>query len=97
MLIEPIITEKSSILAKEGKYVFRVDKNMSKTDIKNLVQKLFGVTVVAVRTIKVHGEVKRGFSGRKKIIKPGKKAIVSLKDKEKIDLFEAKKEKKGKK
>ena len=42
-------------------------------------------------TVKVPGETKRTAKGRKKIILPGKKAIVTLKEKEKIDLFETKK------
>ncbi len=91
MILEPVITEKTTNLAKEGKYTFRVDKNMTKNDIRVLISKIFAVKVLKVRTLKERGEIKRGANGRKKIIKPSKKAIVQLKDKEKIDLFETKK------
>ena len=93
MILVPVITEKSTELAKEGKYTFRVDKNMTKDQIKNLVGKVFKVRVVSVHTVKEHGETKRGFSGRKKIIKPTKKAIVVLGEKDKLDIFETKKSK----
>ena len=91
MKLEPVITEKSTQLTKERKYTFRVDKNATKTEIKNEVSKTFGVTVLNVRTIRKKGEIKRGFSGRKRIVKPTKKAIVTLPEKQKIDLFETKK------
>jgi len=91
MIIEPVITEKTTNLSKEGKYTFRVDKGLSKDGIKELVKKIFGVKVVKVHTLKERGEVRRGMSGRKRIIKPTKKAIVQLAGKDKIDLFEDKK------
>ncbi len=91
MILEPVITEKSTNLAKEGKYTFRVDKGLTKDKIRALISKVFGVTVLKVRTLKERGEIKRGASGRKKIIKPTKKAVVQLKGKEKIEIFETKK------
>lgn len=84
----PIITEKSTQLAKGGKYTFRVDKNMGKYQIAKLVEEVFGVHVVNIRTQKVAGEIRRTVSGRKRIVLPSKKAIVTLKEKESIDLFE---------
>jgi large subunit ribosomal protein L23 len=95
MKLEPIITEKSMSQAKEGKYTFRVDRNATKHQIKGLVEKIFGVNVIDVNTLKVPGEVKRTLMGRKRVVKPGKKAVVKLKDKQKIDIFVE--EKKGKK
>ena len=91
MILEPVITEKTTNLSKEGKYTFRVDKGLSKDGIRALIGKIFGVKVLQVHTLKERGEVKRGVSGRKKIIKPSKKAIVVLAGKDKIDLFEDKK------
>jgi len=96
MKLTPVITEKSTSLAKSGKYTFRVDKNLTKIDIKNLISKIFGVKVLGVHTIKERGEIKRAFSGRRKIVKPSKKAIVTLSEKDKIDLFETEKSKKKK-
>ena len=91
MKLEPVITEKTTQLTKERKYTFRVDKGVTKSEIKEAVSKTFGVTVLKVRTIREAGEIKRGFSGRKRIVRPGKKAIVTLPEKEKIDVFETKK------
>ena len=86
--IKPVITEKTLKLAKDGKYTFIVDKNMNKHKIRETINILFGVNVTRVTTLKIHGEEKRTMRGRKKIIKPAKKAIVTLDGKEKIDLFE---------
>jgi large subunit ribosomal protein L23 len=89
MKIEPIITEKSLTDAGNGKYTFRVQHGLTKFGIKDLVEKTFDVHVTAVRTMNQKGEIKRG--NRKSKVVPGyKKAIVTLKDKEKIDLFEVK-------
>jgi len=92
--IIPIITEKSMSLASKGKYTFEVGRELTKYGIKNLVETLFSVHVVSVKTLNSKMELKKTNSGRKKIIKAVKKAIVTLKDKEKIDLFAE--EKKGK-
>src|SRR3989344_9636844 len=88
MKLEPIITEKSLKLASGGRYSFRVARTVNKRQIKRLIEEAFDVHVVSVKTIKEKGEVKKTFRGRKKIIMPSKKAIVKLKDKEKIDLFD---------
>ncbi len=90
MKIEPIITEKSMNQAENGRYTFRVSKTLSKYEIRHLVESTFGVHVVEVRTMNQKPEIKRGTTRRAKTIPPYKKAIVKLKDKEKIDLFEVK-------
>ena len=94
MKIEPVITEKSMNLAKDGHFTFFVDRGLTKPQIKKIISHLFKVTVVKVRIVNLKGEVKKTMKGRKKIIRPRKKAVVTLKDKEKIDLFEEKKKKK---
>lgn len=86
--LEPVFTEKTLNDAKKGKYTFRVDKRLNKYQIRELVEKAFGVNVTDIKTMNEPGEVKRTLQGRKRIILPKKKAIVSLKDKEKIDIFE---------
>ena len=91
MKLEPVLTEKSLGEAKRGNYTFWVEKNITKHQIKRLVNDVFGVKVLKVRTLNVAGETKRTVMGRKKIIKPRKKAIVTLSEKDKIDLFETKK------
>lgn len=95
MRLEPILTEKSLGLAKDGNYTFRVDPRLNKFQIKELVEKTFGVIVSGVRTLNKAGEIKKTVQGRKRIIKPQKRAIVSLKTKDlpagkkgKIDVFE---------
>lgn len=87
----PVLTEKSLEQAKNGNYTFWVDRDLTKHQIKKLVSQVFGVNVVRVRTMNVTGETKKTLTGRKREIQPRKKAIVTLKEKEKIDLFEAKK------
>jgi len=88
MKLEPIITEKTLEAAKNGKYTFRVGVGLNKYQIRALVERVFGVHVVSVKTMNVVGEVKKTYQGKRKEIKPSKKAIVVLKDKEKIELFE---------
>ncbi|KKQ26280.1 MAG: 50S ribosomal protein L23 [Microgenomates group bacterium GW2011_GWC1_37_12b] len=90
MLI-PIITEKSLKDAKAGRYTFRFPKNTTKYEVKAIVEKTFGVHVTSVKTMSQKGGTKTTMMRKKKTVKPSKKAIVTLKDKEKIDLFEAKK------
>ena len=52
IIIKPIITE-------EGKYTFKVAKKATKVEIRNAVEKLFGVKVLKVNTINVNGKTKR--------------------------------------
>lgn len=87
-MIKPVFTEKSLRMAKEGSYSFWVDRDMTKNFIKSEISKLFGVHVTNVRTINVKGETGRNLRGVRYAKKPVKKAIVTLKDKEKIELFE---------
>ena len=90
-MLKPVFTEKSLKLAKAGKYSFWVDKNLTKSEIKSEIVELFGVHVLSVKTIVIKGETGRNARGKRYSVKPTKKAIVSLKEKEKIDLFEEKK------
>jgi large subunit ribosomal protein L23 len=91
MKLEPILTEKSLELAKEKKYSFRVGRNMTKHQIKKIVEKIYNVKVLNVWTLNEPGESKRGLTGRKRVIKPSKKAIIKVGEKDKIDYFEGKK------
>lgn len=87
-MIKPVFTEKSLNLARQGKYSFWVNKNATKSGIKSEIAKMFGVHVVAIKTITVKGESKRNMRGKKVTVLAAKKAIVSLKADEKIDVFE---------
>jgi len=84
----PHLTEKSILQNEGGNQVsFVVHPNANKIAVKQAVEKLFGVTVLKVRTINVDGKRKRmgRFVGRRA---DWKKAIVTLKDGDKIEYFE---------
>ena len=49
VLIEPVMTEKATLLREEGKYVFKVHPDASKIEIKEAVRRLFNVKVVTTR------------------------------------------------
>ncbi|KKS96129.1 MAG: 50S ribosomal protein L23 [Microgenomates group bacterium GW2011_GWC1_43_13] len=87
-MIKPIFTEKSLKAAKLGNYTFRVEPRMDKKKIAAEVAEIFGVTVTGVRTIKTGGEKGRNARGRNFSVKASKKAIITLKEGEKIDIFE---------
>jgi ribosomal protein L23 len=78
----PVITEKTTRLAKAGWFTFRVDKQASKDQIREVVGKTFGVTVREVRTSRRLGQ---------------KKAMIKLAPGQKIDLFVMEKEDEKKK
>lgn len=81
----PCITEKATILAEENFYTFKVSQRSNKIQIKNFIEKKFGVEVEAVRIISVPKKPKK--RGKIKGYKPGyKKAIVKVKKGQKIDL-----------
>jgi large subunit ribosomal protein L23 len=87
-MIKPVFTEKSLKSAKEGKYTFVVERNMSKKQIAKQVAEIFNVPVATVKTIKIGGEKGRNARGRNFSLMPIKKAIVTLKEGKKIDIFE---------
>ena len=84
----PLITEKSTQQKEVGRqYAFEVDRNANKIEIQSAVERLFKVKVLQVRTSNVLGKVKR--LGRRYGRKPDwKKAIVTLKEGDRIDFFE---------
>jgi len=88
VLRRPIITEKSTILQAQGKYAFEVTKGATKPQIKEAVEKAFKVKVTAVNVMNAPGkERRRGM--RVLPAHPWKKAIVTLKEGDKIELFES--------
>lgn len=88
VLKRPLITEKATLLRETSNAVaFAVDGRANKNEIRNAVEKLFKVSVVDVRTMNVPGKTKR--RGRTVGRRPGwKKAIVFLKEGDKIEFFE---------
>tara|TARA_B100001564_G_scaffold86407_1_gene70159 strand:+ start:258 stop:551 length:294 start_codon:yes stop_codon:yes gene_type:complete len=84
-IIQPIITEKATILTEQNKTVFKVNKFASKSIIKKNIEKLFKVNVIKVNIINLKS--KKKFKQGKISIKSGyKKAIVTLKKGQSIDL-----------
>jgi len=84
---KPVITEKSMQLLEDNKYTFIVDMKANKPEIRKAVEELFKVKVEKVRTMRVKGKPKRfrNSVGRTPDVK---KAIVTLGEGEKIELFE---------
>lgn len=90
--IKPIITEKSLQAANEGKYTFKVNADLTKHKIKEAISKLFGVSVKSIRTMKYKPESRLNMYRRKVVSKGYKKAIVTLADKQTIEVFSDKKQ-----
>ena len=85
----PVITEQSMENVADKKYVFMVDINSNKTEIKAAVEAVFGVKVAKVNTVRMQGKVKRtgAYPAGKRA--DYKKAIVTLTaDSKTIELFE---------
>ena len=59
VIIRPVVSEKSFVLAEAGKYTFRVHDKAHKTQIRQAIEELFEVKVVAVRTASVKSKPKR--------------------------------------
>jgi len=91
ILKRPIVTEKLTDLQDKGVYAFEVEQHANKIDIARAVEKKFNVSVVSVRTMRHKGKAKsqmtrKGrFAGR---TSAWKKAIVRLKEGDKIELFQ---------
>ncbi|MES9538988.1 50S ribosomal protein L23 [Spirillospora sp. NPDC049024] len=86
IIIAPVVSEKSYGLLDENKYTFVVRPDANKTQIKQAVESVFGVKVTSVNTLNRQGKRKRtrfGYGKRKDT----KRAIVSLAEGERIDIF----------
>lgn len=88
IVVKPIITEKSSLLKDTAnQYVFVVQRDANKIEIKKAVEKLFKVKVVSVHISNMEGKKRK--VGRSSGKRPDwKKAIVKLNTKDKITIFE---------
>jgi len=87
VIIRPVVSEKSFVLAETGKYTFRVHDKAHKTQIRQAIEQLFDVGVVEVRTASVKTKPKRrGYTkGR---TRAWKKAIVQVREGETIPIFQ---------
>jgi len=87
VLRRPVVTEKNTDLMTQNKYVFEVLQKANKAQIKAAVEKAFKVNVLSVNVVTVPSKPK-GF-GRLRGHRPAwKKAIVTLKEGDKIEIFE---------
>ncbi|ROO91122.1 large subunit ribosomal protein L23 [Actinocorallia herbida] len=86
ILLAPVVSEKSYGLLDEGKYTFVVAPGANKVQIRQAVEEVFGVKVTGVNTINRQGKRKRTRHGYGKR-KDTKRAIVSLAEGERIDIF----------
>lgn len=90
ILKSPLVTEKVSALNEKGKYGFIVDVNANKVEIKQAVEKMYGVNVAKVNTMRVMGKQKVRYTKAGTLAgqKPNyKKAIVTLAQGEVIDFY----------
>jgi large subunit ribosomal protein L23 len=87
VIIRPVVSEKSYVLAANDKYTFRVHQDAHKTQIRQAVEALFDVKVLEVRTISVRSKPKRRghTSGR---TRAWKKAIVQVRPGDSIPVFQ---------
>ncbi len=86
----PLVTEKTTLLREGANQVcFEVDPRANKAEIKEAVERLFKVRVVAVNTARVAGETRRVGRRGLRVVRPGfKKAVVTLREGDKIEFFE---------
>jgi large subunit ribosomal protein L23 len=85
VILAPVVTEKSAKNAEKNVYTFKVAKSANKIQIKQAIEAAFGVKVLSVNTLNTKPKAKRvgRYTGTTKVYK---KAIVTLKDGEKINL-----------
>jgi large subunit ribosomal protein L23 len=86
VIIRPVVSEKTYVLAEAGKYTFRVADRAHKTQIRQAVEELFDVNVEAVRTSTVKAKPKRRgvYAGNRR---QWKKAVVQVKAGQTIPIF----------
>jgi large subunit ribosomal protein L23 len=91
ILRRPLVTEKMTILQDKRQYAFEVDTDANKVEIARAVEKKFNVTVESIRTLRLKGKAKSQLTRRGRFsgtTSHWKKAIVTLKEGEKIDFVE---------
>jgi large subunit ribosomal protein L23 len=85
LIKKPWITEKSTDLGVAGQYVFMVQSGATKPEIKKAIRELYKVDVISVNTVNRPAKTKR-FRGIKRKQGDYRKAIVTIKEGQKIDL-----------
>jgi large subunit ribosomal protein L23 len=87
VIVRPVVTEESQIMAERGQYVFEVSLDANKRQIKEAMEAIFDKKVAKINTMIM--PAKRGMRGRNEYLrsKQWKKAIITLAEGESIDLF----------
>lgn len=85
VLLSPVITEKATLSSEHGQVTFRVSLTATKPEIKQAVEKLFDVKVLAVNTLRQKGK-RKSFRGRPGKRADSKKAMVTLAEGQAIDV-----------
>ena len=88
IVLRPVISEKSYDMIEHNRYTFEVAKTASKPQIADAVTEIFGVTVTRVNTMNVTGKPRRVRVAKGKT-RDWKKAIVTLKEGDSIEFFQA--------
>jgi large subunit ribosomal protein L23 len=91
IIFRPIVTEKMTALQEKGLYAFEVELHSNKIEIARAITKKFNVTVKNVRTMNYKGKSKSQMTRKGKFAgktSHWKKAIITLKEGDKINLFE---------
>lgn len=88
IIVRPVISEKSYDMIEHNRYTFEVAKSASKPQIADAVSEIFGVTVTNVNTMNVTGKPRRVRVAKGKT-RDWKKAIVTLKEGDTIEFFQA--------
>ena len=84
-ILSPIVTEKSTNISEQNKIVFKVPTKANKKNLKKSIEKIFKVNVTKVNIINKKNRIKKT-RGKKVKIKGYKKAIITLKKGQNIDL-----------
>ena len=90
VIVRPLETEKAYLQREDGQYVFMVNSNANKNQIKQAVQEIYGVQVKGVNVMNMPGKLSR-MRGRRRSVRraPWKKAVVTLAEGQTIDALEA--------
>lgn len=89
VILGPVITEKSMNEASKGRYTFKVFSASNKNDIRKAVEDKFKVNVVKISTVTIKGRsAKTGVRRVERVKRPFKKAMVTLRQGQKIALFD---------
>ncbi len=90
VLVRPLVTERSTLLKAQDKYVFEVATRATKGQIREAVEKVFRVEVTAVNTMNNKGKLRRRMGPRAGFQPDWKKAVVTIKKGQEIKFAEPK-------